>query len=143
MALEDIAVVDVDAAMTAGNVRAIVHEVEALLARLIATGAGGSIDLRALPLAPGEHAALERWFGDGEVAATIEALGPTTVRETAVHGVWWVTHYNGEDEVSASFIEVSFLPEILKTDPHDAVAGLERLRVQLRSPDGGGNGHAD
>lgn len=140
MRIEDIPVVDADALASVGNVQAILHEIEALLGGLVDTGVGGSIDLRALPLAPAEYRALEAWLGQGEVQATIEALGPTLVRETAVQGVWWVMHRNRDDQVTAELIEVSFLPEILKTDPRDAQVGLERLRAQLRADEGDGDG---
>lgn len=140
MRIEDIPVVDADALASVGNVQAILHEIEALLGGLVDTGVGGSIDLRALPLAPAEYRALEAWLGEGEVQATIEALGPTLVRETGVQGVWWVMHRNRDDQVTAELIEVSYLPEILKTDPRDAQAGLERLRAQLRADEGDGDG---
>ena len=140
MRIEDIPVADADSLASVGNVQAILHEIEALLGGLVDTGVGGSIDLRALPLAPVEYAALEEWLGEGEVQATIEALGPTLVRETAVQGVWWVTHRNPDDQVTAELIEVSYLPEILRTDPRDALAGLDRLRVQLRAEEGDDDG---
>lgn len=140
MRIEDIPVADADALASVGNVQAILHEIEALLSGLVDSGVGGSIDLRTLPLAPAEYRALEAWLGEGEVQATIEALGPTLVRETAVQGVWWVTHRNRDDQVTAELIEVSYLPEILKTDPRDAQVGLERLRAQLRADEGDGDG---
>jgi hydrogenase-1 operon protein HyaF len=139
MRIEDIPVADTGSIQSVGNVQAILHEIEALLARLVTSGAGGSIDLQALPLAPADYAMLEDRLGTGEVQAVIEALGPTQLRETAVPGVWWVTHRNHDGQVTAELIEVCYLPEILRTDPRDAEAGLERLRAQLRVDPGGGD----
>jgi hypothetical protein len=45
--------------------------------------------------------------------------------------VWWVTHYNDEDEVLAEFIEVAWCPEILLTPEDDVKDGLESLRARL------------
>ena len=64
-------------------------------------------------------------LGQGEVSATIDALGPTQVRETAIHGVWWVTHYNGDGTVIAEFIEVTICPRYCRTHPADARVGLD------------------
>jgi hydrogenase-1 operon protein HyaF len=136
MSLKDIPVVDVPAGTgtageTVGNVLAIAHEVETLLAVLVETGRTASIDLRALPMSPQERERLRAFLGVGEVVANIEALGPTEVCETATAGVWWVHHRNVGGQTTAEFIEVTYLPEILRTDPADARAGLARLRERL------------
>ncbi len=112
-------------------VPALLREIEALLAELVANGRSGRIDLRSLPLLPGDDARLAAALGDGEVDAAIQATGGTRVRETGVAGVWWVTHANAEGEAVAAFIEVTQVPEILKTHPEDARAGLARLRERL------------
>jgi len=114
-----------------GNAPAILREIEQYLERLVATGEAGAIDLRSLPLAPGDHQRLLDALGEGEVSAEVQALGPTRVRETAVRGVWWITHYNDYEQVIAEFIEVTTLPEILETPAEDLRDGLERLRAQL------------
>jgi hydrogenase-1 operon protein HyaF len=142
MSLKDISVVDapMDAGLageTIGNVLAIVHEIEALLAVLVETGSTASIDLRALPMSPAERERLREFLGVGEVVANIEALGPTEVCETATPGIWWVHHRNVGGQTTAEFIEVTFLPEILRTDPVDARAGLARLRERLAQSGGG------
>lgn len=112
-------------------VPALLREIEALLAELVANGRDGRIDLRSLPLLPGDDALLAAALGDGEVDAAIQASGDTRVRETGVAGVWWVTHANAEGEAVAAFIEVTQVPEILKTHPEDARIGLARLRERL------------
>lgn len=112
-------------------VPALLREIEALLAELVASGRNGRIDLRSLPLLPGDDARLAAVLGDGEVDADIQATGGTRVRETGVAGVWWVTHANADGETVAEFIEVALVPEILKTHPEDARTGLARLRERL------------
>jgi hydrogenase-1 operon protein HyaF len=110
---------------------ALLREIEALLAELVANGRSGRIDLRSLPLLPGDDARLAALLGNGEVDAALEVTGGTRVRETGVAGVWWVTHANADGETVAEFIEVTLVPEILKTHPQDARVGLTQLRARL------------
>ena len=114
-----------------GNAVAILHEIETMLAELLADGRGQSIDLRSLPMAPGDREILQDALGKGEVSASVDALGPSLVFETAIPGVWWVTHRNSNKEVMAEFIEVCHCPEILRTHPDDISDGLEKLRTRL------------
>ena len=139
-----IAVADDAAGLTlSGNADPILHEIRSLLNDLVTSGKSASIDLRNLPLSTGDYQKLKEVLGQGEVSATIDAMGPTQVRETAVHGVWWVTHYNNDSTVIAEFLEVTTMPEILRTHPADARAGLDLLQSRLISAtevDKGGDG---
>lgn len=118
-------------ALSHGNALPLLHEIEVLLNDLVTTNKSASIDLRSLPMLPGDYETLREVLGQGEVSATVDALGPTLARETAIHGVWWVTHRNTDGEVTAEFIEVTHVPEILKTHPADARAAVETLRSRL------------
>ncbi|MCR4347103.1 MAG: hydrogenase expression/formation protein [Sulfuricaulis sp.] len=118
-------------ALSHGNALPLLHEIEVLLSDLVTTGKSASIDLRSLPMLPDDYEKLLEVLGEGEVSATVNVLGPTLARETAIHGVWWVTHQNADGEVTAQFIEVTYLPEILKTHPADARAAVETLRSRL------------
>jgi len=132
MSLRDIAVrTEASPASRIGGIRPILHEIRTLLAALIDTGRGGSIDLRSLPLSPADFEALDAALGEGEVRATIRALGETRVTETAIHGVWRVTHCNDGGEAVADLIEVCDAPEILKTHAADARVGLAKLRTRI------------
>jgi hydrogenase-1 operon protein HyaF len=134
MSLDDIAVrCEPPVAATIGGVDAIVHEIAALLARLADSGSGGCIDLRSLPLAPADHECLESWLGDGAVRATLDALGPSEIRETGVPGVWWVTHRDSAGAITAELIEVACVPEILASHRDDVRTGLAQLRARLEA----------
>ena len=122
---------DVAGLTLSGNADPVLHEIQSLLNDLVTTGKSASIDLRSLPLFPGDYEKLKEVLGQGEVSATIDAMGPTQVRETSVHGVWWVTHYNSDETIIAEFIEVTYIPEILRTHPADARVGLELLHSRL------------
>jgi hydrogenase-1 operon protein HyaF len=114
-----------------GNIRALLTEISAHLEKLAHDGTTGSIDLNSLPFAPGEYEQLRQTLGQGEVSARIEAIGPSEITETRYPGVWWVTHYNVEGDIVADTLEIAHIPEILKSQPADVIAGLELLRVQL------------
>jgi hydrogenase-1 operon protein HyaF len=121
----------VSASAGSSYVPALLREIEALLTDLVETGRSGRIDLRSLPLLPGDDERLAEALGQGEVEAVIEALGESRVRETGVAGVWWVTHANADGDTVAAFIDISLMPEILMTHADDARAGLVSLRDRL------------
>ncbi|MGD8617593.1 MAG: hydrogenase expression/formation C-terminal domain-containing protein [Gammaproteobacteria bacterium] len=113
------------------NVTPLLHEIRHGLARLLENGAATTIDLRGIPMAPGEEERIIRELGTGEVQARLSALGPSEIMETRFPGVWLVTHYNGENEVIGKFIEVCDMPQILKAQAEDIREGLAQLTAQL------------
>jgi hydrogenase-1 operon protein HyaF len=131
--LEHIAVTVIgpDDAAENGNARALLRELEAMLERFVERDERGSIDLRSLPLLPGDYERLRETLGTGEVSALVQAMGATEVHETAIPGIWWVRHFDEAGEVSAELIEVTDVPEILKTHPADVRRGWEALRERL------------
>lgn len=116
-----------------GNIRALLTEIAACLEKLANNGETGMIDLNSMPLAPGEYEQLRQTLGQGEVSARIEAIGPSEITETRYPGVWWVTHYNVEGDIVADMIEITAIPEILKSRPEDIMMGLERLKGDLNA----------
>ncbi|HSN70223.1 MAG TPA: hydrogenase expression/formation C-terminal domain-containing protein [Steroidobacteraceae bacterium] len=114
-----------------GNVLPILHEVRHALAKLVADGTTSMIDLRAIPLAPGEEDRILDTLGRGEVCAEFESMGRSEVRESAYGGCWIVTHFDESGAVQARFVEVTTIPDILKSQSADIVDGLERLAARL------------
>ena len=98
---------------------------------LDASGETDSIDVRRTPLTPQEYQVLKDTLGQGEVEARIQALGETHVRETTMAGVWWVTHYNAAGQVLGEFIEVTPVPEIMRSDPSAMPLALAGLRGRI------------
>ena len=113
------------------NVKPLLHEVKHALDNLIETGHTTIIDLRSIPLAPGEEDKILNTLGQGEVKAQLNALGLSEVNETQYAGVWTVTHYNDEDEIISRFIEVTTMPEILCSQTEDIMDAYSRLAITL------------
>jgi hydrogenase-1 operon protein HyaF len=113
------------------QVMAILQELETMLKQLVATGEHNSVDIRSLPMMPGDYEQLKAILGEGEVQATIDSLGPSLVMETQVPGIWWISHRNAHDEVLTEFIEVTSLPEILKLQPGDLDEAIDILHTRV------------
>lgn len=117
----------------------ILNEITALLEALVASGETRSIDLQRQPLSPQDHDKLRDMLGQGELDAQLDCLGPTQIRETAVSGVWWITHYSedrrivGEEDrrIVGEFIEVTTCPDMLITPAEGLASGLSLLRSRL------------
>jgi hydrogenase-1 operon protein HyaF len=117
-----------------GNADPVLHEVRHALSRLLATGETTKIDLKAMPFGPGDLERLLSVLGTGEVQASIEALGPTRVQETAIPGVWLVDYLNSEGNRLALHLEIATVPEILCPQPQDLDDAIAALDARL-NPD--------
>lgn len=114
-----------------GNAPPLLRELLEMVHRLLHAGEASSIDLSALPLTPADLDWLRERLGEGEVVATLQAGGESTLAETACAGVWWVTHRNEQGTVTAQFIEVAFVPELVKAHPEDVAVGMEQLELLI------------
>ena len=114
-----------------GNARALLNEMLGLLDKLAAGGEGGSIDLRCVPLSPGDWEELREVLGTGAVDARVDALGESRAQETRFPGIWWVTHRNEPGETVAELIEVCSVPTILRAPRDDVADGAVLLRQAL------------
>ena len=107
--------------------RAIVNEIDAGLKTLIEQQRSSTIDLRGLPLFPGDAEYLKSLLGIGEINIALDALGPSEIYETAIPGVWWCTHYNEAQEIIAEQIEITTVPALVQTD----IMSLQQARKLL------------
>jgi len=114
-----------------GNALPVLHEVRHGLRRLAETGETTVIDLHAMPFGPGDEARLLAILGQGEVDAHIKVLGPSHVWEAAFPGVWLVEHRNAEDERLTLQIEISSVPEILRSQGEDILDAIARLDARF------------
>mgnify|MGYP001549452536 CR=1 FL=1 len=109
----------------------LLHEVKHALNKLIESGETTVIDLRSIPLAPGEEDRILQTLGVGEIQAKLNALGPSEITETRYAGIWIVTHYNDEEDIIGRFIEVTMMPEILCSQREDMIAAYEAFDTTL------------
>jgi hydrogenase-1 operon protein HyaF len=116
-----------------GNVEPLLHQIRHALKRLADGDDGTVIDLKRLPLAPGEAERIAETLGTGEVRAEVDALGPTIIQETSYPGVWLITHMNTDGVEVARFVEVTYIPELLRSQQADIDAGIDRLEDELRT----------
>ena len=114
-----------------GNAQPLLHELVEAAGRLLETGETSAIDLSALPLTPADLDWLRDKLGAGEISVTLQAIGESTLNETACPGVWWVTHHNEQGAITSQFLEVAFVPELVKADPHDVEIGREYLELLI------------
>ena len=114
-----------------GNAPPLLRELVELVRRLLETGEPSAIDLSALPLTTVDLDWLREKLGRGEIAVTLQASGESTLNETACPGVWWVTHHNEQGAITSQFIEVAFVPELVKADPQDVAIGQEQLELMI------------
>ena len=113
------------------NVEPILHEVRHALQQLLENDETSIIDLRSIPLAPGEEEKIIETLGHGEVHARLDVLGSSEIYETRYAGVWLVTHYNENDNIVSRFIEVTELPDVLKSQREDVVDAQSALVAAL------------
>jgi len=123
--------------MLTGQAEAVLTEVAEMLKRLIEQNIEDSIDLRSLPLSTADRTWLDRQLGRGEVEILLEAGGRSIMTETAYPGVWRITHRDGQDRVVAEFVEVAWVPKIVKPDAGDVKKGYESLLSNLKVESGG------
>jgi len=114
-----------------GNAPPLLRELAEQVKRLLESGETSAIDLSALPLTPADLDWLRERLGEGEINVTLQANGESTLNETACSGIWWVTHHNEQGAVTSQFIEVAFVPELVKAHPQDVQIGQEYLELLI------------
>jgi hydrogenase-1 operon protein HyaF len=113
-----------------GGIAAILSELATLLERLATQGESAMIDLSSLPMSDNDRIELQRVLGTGEVCATLDAQGLSTVRETGFAGVWWIDHRNASGEPLAELLEVGLCPQILASAPDEVLSAAGALRAR-------------
>ncbi|MCK4708932.1 MAG: hydrogenase accessory protein HupE [Gammaproteobacteria bacterium] len=113
------------------NVRALLTEISSMLSALINDDKTDIIDLHSLPLLIGEHDAIKTILGQGEIQASLDSLGSSTIYETALSGVWWISHHNENGDCIAETIEITTIPKILESQQADIEIAQQALKEQL------------
>jgi hydrogenase-1 operon protein HyaF len=126
-----------------GNGLPILHEILHAMQRLVDSGETTTLDLQAIPFGPGDEEELLSSLGQGEVKVSLDSLGISEIWESRYQGVWVIEHKNSEDERIALQIEVTRIPEILKSHKTDIAASISRLDDQLTTDASGMRGRND
>ncbi|MCE1237000.1 MAG: hydrogenase expression/formation protein [Hyphomicrobiales bacterium] len=113
---------------------AVLAEIATALARLAEADEETTIDLKSLPLGPGDLAHLAETLGEGEVRCDLDVAGRSEVRETRFAGVWWIRHFGLDDTVAVEEIAVTRLPEILMSHPDDVARAAKALAEVAARP---------
>lgn len=116
---------------TALNAIPLLHEIRHALDKLSESGETTTIDLSSIPFGPGDRQQLLDILGQGEVAATIDAMGATRVQETAFAGVWLVEYLSVSGDELATHIEVTRCPSLIVTPEQDLAAAAAALQERL------------
>jgi hydrogenase-1 operon protein HyaF len=111
-----------------GSAWPLMLEIVEMVRRLLDSGETSAIDLSSLPLNQADKSWLRERLGIGQISAHLEAEGPSSLDETACPGVWWVTHRDTQERVVSEFIEVTFVPELVRAHRDDVKIGLEYLQ---------------
>ena len=119
--------IDIKIEHNTGNLFPTLHQIQHALSALLEQQHTTTIDINAMPFAPGEKEKLKETLGMGEVTASLNALGKSHIYETQYPGVWWIEHYNSHEQSMGQFIEITWCPELLKSQVEDVEAGLETL----------------
>ncbi|WP_295580219.1 hydrogenase expression/formation C-terminal domain-containing protein [uncultured Lamprocystis sp.] len=116
-------------------VTAILNNIANTLAQFLTSKVATAIDLRAVPhMDAATYQSLKDALSVGEVSAKVETDVTIEIRETQYSGIWWVTHRNEQGSIVTELIEITDLPDILKSHVIDMRAGLQRLRQALAEP---------
>lgn len=114
-----------------GNVAPLMHEIRHALQALYDDNKVHVIDLRSLPMAPGEEDKIIEALGHGEAQCQLSTLGLSEIHETRYAGVWMLTHFNNSNEITGRFIEITTMPEILKSQREDIQHSMAQLADEL------------
>lgn len=133
---EKLGSIPVKVELSSGNVAPLLHEIRHAVGRLLQEGASTVIDLKSIPLAPGEEDVILSTLGEGEIRVELTVFGTSEITETGFAGVWVVTHCDENGATKARFIEITRIPAILCSQSADIVAGLTRLSGALAASTG-------
>ncbi len=112
-----------------GNLLPVLHQICHATDKLIQHNSETLIDLNAMPFAPGEKERLKATLGRGEISIQLNVLGRSELYETQYAGVWWIEHYNSNDNLMAQLIEINWLPAIARSQAEDVHAGLHKMKA--------------
>jgi hydrogenase-1 operon protein HyaF len=123
--------IEVRVEQSSGNLEPLLNEIRHAVAVLLGEGRTTCIDLKGIPLAPGEEERILEVLGTGEARVELSIMGSSQVVETSFPGVWVVTHHDAQGALLTRFVEIARVPDIVCSQDVDIAAGLARLTESL------------
>lgn len=114
-----------------GLSKAVLNEVIEHLDTFATTGKPHVIDLTSLPMNTSDKQALEKALGHGEVQVTLTTLGESQVYETGYSGIWWIKHYTADQILLSELLEITNIPDIIKSHPEDVKQSAKEIQKIL------------
>jgi len=111
-----------------GMAQAVLTELAEHLDLLAKTGKTHVIDLNSLPMNITDKQELQHFLGQGEVNITLITIGDSKIFETAYSGIWWIKHYSADEKFISEFLEVTSIPEIIKSHVGDIQQAANELK---------------
>jgi len=87
-----------------------------------------AIDLRGL-FQPDQTETLKNILGKGEVNIKLDMSSPTEIEETALSGVWWITHYNHLNEKQCEIVEIALVPKLIFSTEIDILYAQQKIKT--------------
>lgn len=111
-----------------GMAQAVLRELIEHLALLANEGDTHVIDLSSLPMTSSDKQQLEKSLGQGEVNISLSTIGESRIYETAYAGIWWIKHYSADEQLISELIEVTTIPEIIKSQIDDIRQSASQIK---------------
>jgi hydrogenase-1 operon protein HyaF len=92
------------------NAPALIAEIEAKVAEWRPGSSAHIINLTLLPMTEQDHAYLDERLGRGHVTILSRGYGSCRIVASGVRAVWWVQHFNSDDRLILSTLEVTDVP---------------------------------
>lgn len=125
--------IQVEHAVSLSQILPVLHEIAHAINLLLEHHQETMLDLLNLPLAEVDKQELLKVLGKGEIMAHLNALGNSTLWESAFPGVWIVEHRDTEERLLSQLIEIAWIPAILKAHPDDVCSGLAELTERCKT----------
>ena len=125
-------------APSTGMAQAVLAELNEYLTELSFSGRQHVIDLNSLPMTDSDKRELALFLGRGEVAVTLQTMGDSQVFETGYIKLQTPLRiYSADNQLIAELVEITTLPEIIKSHPEDVQASAVELKKLIDSDETG------
>jgi hydrogenase-1 operon protein HyaF len=115
------------------NAPALIAEIEAKVAEWRPGSSAHIINLTLLPMTEQDHAYLDERLGRGHVTILSRGYGSCRIVASGIREVWWVQHFNSDDRLILSTLEVTDVPIAALAAQEDIDDSRDRLAEILEA----------